>query len=175
MIIAIATVLLLLHTIVASILLIRHAYRIANWQISPVKSVTGQLVASACAAALTAGFVALAHYVTSTFAIPGLIFGTPLVFLAFYWLALGRLLIYMSTFRGRRNLRSRLRNRIAYLTIMPTALICVGITAAPLILRAVTPSGAPAEKPIQEVSQLDDQEIAGSVAARTTVNIPALS
>ena len=88
MIIAIATVLLMLHTIVASILLIRHAYRIANWQISPVKSVTGQLVASACAAALTAGFVALAHYVTSTFAIPGLIFGTPLVFLAFYWVLL---------------------------------------------------------------------------------------
>jgi len=152
--ILIASLILLsvLHTAITSFLLIRNAYRIANWRIRPHKAFIGQFAVFVFASALAAGFVAASLF-ASLLNFGGLIFATPVLFLLFYWVAQDRLIIRLSTFRGRRNLRKLLRRRIGFLTILPTLVICLGISATGFIHYAVK-STLPEEKPIREVSQL---------------------
>ena len=149
--IAFLVLLSVVHTGLASYLLIRNAYRIANWQIRPHKALIGQFAVLVFASALAAGFVAASLFVSSIFHIGGLIFATPILFFLLYWIGQDRLIIHLSTFRGRRNLRKFLRRRIGYLTSLPTLVMCLGLVATGFIYFAVKPA-PPDEKPIREVS-----------------------
>ena len=132
----VAVLLPVLHTIVATFLLMRNADQKSNWNIRIHRAALGQFTVFAAATVLSAGLVAANRVIPILSTLESFLVA-PVFFLLLCWLGQIRLIFYLASYRGRRSfLQPWELRRIALKTMVQ--LIFYYICLSLVVLGAIT-------------------------------------